>query len=79
MTGKEHWKWQINGMKMMIKKILNKVICFIFGHDIATFSYTNAMKISLNRKGGKKRGKGNKTFKTRHRRRYCKRCGKAIK
>lgn len=75
MIEKERLKWLILGMKKMIEKIL----CFILGHKKVRVNYTNKLVVRINRKGGKRRNAGGKTFKTRHVHIFCSRCGKRIK
>ena len=59
--------------------MIKKVLCFILGHKIVRFNYVNKLVVINNRKGGKRRNVGGKTFKTRHTHIYCSRCGKRIK
>lgn len=75
MIEKERLKWLILGMKKMIKIFL----CLILGHKKFRVNYTNKLVVKINRKGGKRRNVGGKTFKTRHTHIYCSRCGKRIK
>jgi hypothetical protein len=67
MIEKERLKWLILGMRKMIKIFL----CLILGHKEVRFNYVNKMVVRINRKGGKRRNVGGKTFKTRHTRIYC--------
>lgn len=59
--------------------MIKKFLCLILGHRAVRFSYTNRIVVRNNRKGGKRRNVGGKTFKTRHTHIYCSRCGKRIK
>lgn len=60
----------------MIHRIINKITCLINGHIPYVYEewYT---WITLNRKGGKKHGKG--VYKKKHKKYYCARCGKFLK
>lgn len=57
----------------------NKFLCFLFGHRPHRYIYNNVMTINLNRKGGKKKGRGVKKYKTHHYQEFCTRCGLLIK
>lgn len=59
--------------------ILNKIVCFIFGHKVYRCRWYNEYYISLKRKGGKKRNRGKVRHKHNHYEDVCLRCGKVIK
>lgn len=59
--------------------ILNRLICLIKGHDPYRQEWKTEYRISLNRKGKKKKGKGIRTFKNKHYEEICLRCGKVLK
>ena len=59
--------------------MIKKILCFILGHKKVRVNHTNKLVVRINRKGRKRRNAGGKTFKTRHTRIYCSRCGKRIK
>lgn len=62
-----------------MKKMIKIFLCLILGHKKFRVNYTNKLVVRINRKGGKRRNVGGKTFKTRHTHVYCSRCGKRIK
>lgn len=57
----------------------DKFLCFIFGHIPYRYRYNNVTYINRNRKGGKKRGRGIKKYKSYHYKEFCTRCGLLIK
>ena len=63
----------------MTINFLKKIICFIKGHDVYRLNYKNRWYTTLNRKGGKRKGAGVVTHKTKHSIFICTRCGKILK
>lgn len=59
-----------------MRNFYNKLICFLYGH-IPYVSERWYTWINLNRKGGKKKGKG--IYKRWHKKIHCMRCGKLLK
>ena len=78
MIEKERLKWPILGMKK-IDTIIRKIRCFIFGHKPYEVTTVLECRISLNRKGGKKRGAGVHKYRRKRNRYYCSCCGRRIK
>lgn len=55
--------------------LIEKFLCFIWGHRPGRLNYNNIHSISLNRKGGKRKNK----VIMKHCREFCTRCGFIIK